>query len=131
MGKDLHHTILKFFFARMGEHDAVSNLSLLNHEDEFLYRIRRDRFGDEITVWLSDAYLFTEANLHNAPQEIADNDYIIIAKPEGGYNLDYDLIRREKIGVGNIGKFMGAINLPEPWRFLDGYEREKLGIRRL
>ena len=131
MGKNLHHSILKFFFARMGEHDAVSDLSVVGHDAEFLYRIRRDRFGDEFTVWLSDAYHFTEADLYNKPNEIGANDYIIIGKPEGGFNLDYDLIKQEQIGVGKIGKFMGAINLPEPWRFLDEYEREKLGIRRL
>lgn len=128
MGKDLHPSIRTFFLGRMDEHDAVSAVDLLPDDDDILYELRRARFGDTITVWLSDAYLFTDADFHNRPGNIGAGDYIIVGKPEGGISVDYDLIRQYNIGVGKIGKFMGALNFPETWRFLTAEEREKLGI---
>lgn len=113
----------------MGEHDAVSDLRLVSDADDFIYEIRRDRFGETMKVWLCDAYLFADTDFYNRPAILNAGDYIIVAKPEAGFTIDYDLIRREKIGVGKIGKFMGAINLPEPWRFLDAVEREELKMR--
>lgn len=131
MGKDLHPSIRSFFLDRMNEHDAVSTVDMVPDDDDFIYELRRSRFGDTITVWLSDAYLFTDADFHNRPPAIAEGDYIIVGKPEGGLAADYELIRQYKIGLGKIGKFMGALNFPEPWRFLTGEEREKLGVRSL
>lgn len=129
MGKDLHPSIRTFFLTRMEEHDAVSAVALLPDNDDYLYELRRARFGDTVTVWLSDAYHFTDADFHNRPAHVGEGDYIIVAKPEGGLAVDYELIRQYKIGVGKIGKLMGALNFPEPWRFLTGEEREKLGTR--
>lgn len=131
MGKDLHPSIRTFFLDRMHEHDAVSAVDLLPDEDNFLYELRRPRFQDTITVWLSDAYLFTDAEFHNRPANIGAGDYIIVGKPEGGIAVDYDLIRQYNIGVGKIGKFMGALNIREAWRFLTTEEKEKLGITNL
>lgn len=131
MSKDLHPSIRTFFLARMNDHDAVSAVDLLPNDDDFIYELRRSRFRDTITVWLSDAYLFTDADFYNRPGALSEGDYIIVGKPEGGIAVDYELIRQYKIGVGKIGKFMGAINLPEPWRFLTPEEREKLGVHSL
>jgi hypothetical protein len=131
MGKDLHPSIRSFFVARMHEHDAVSSVEMLNDDDDFLYDIRRARFGDSITVWLSDAYLFTDAEFHNRPASLSEGDYIIVGKPEGGIAVDYELLRQYKIGVGKIGKFMGALNFADLWRFLTAEERDKLGTRSL
>ena len=88
-------------------------------------------YADTITVWLSDAYLFTDADFHNRPGLLREGDYIIVGKPEGGIAVDYELIRQYKIGVGKIGKYMGALNFSEPWRFLTSEERDKLGVRSL
>ena len=131
MGKDLHPSILKFFAERMEEHDAISAMSKVTDDDDHLYKLHRARFGDTMRVWLCDAYLFTDAEFFNRPSAIIEGDYIIVGKPEGGIAVDHDLIRQYKIGVGKIGKFMGAVNFRKTWRFLTSEEREKLGIRSL
>lgn len=131
MGKDLHPSINSFFLTRMNEHDAVSGIEIIQNDDDYIYELRRKRFGDTITVWLSDAYLFTDADFHNRPAGVTAGDYIIVGKPEGGIAVDYELIRQYRVGVGKIGKFMGALNFQEPWRFLTGEEREKLVVRSL
>lgn len=131
MSKDLHHSIIDFFEARMNAHDCVNDYAILNDDDDLIYQINRAKRAGSLNVWLCDVYHFTETDFYNRPQLIGRGDYILIAKPEGSFSIDYDIIRRERIGVGQIRKFMGALNFDDPWRFLDAQEREKLKIRRL
>lgn len=131
MTKDLHRSIIDFFESRMKEHDCVEDFFKIPDEDDLVYQINRSRRRRSLNVWLCDAYHFTEADFYNRPRLICQNDYILVAKPEASFQIDYDIIRRERIGIGQIGKFMGALNFDDPWRFLDAQEREDLKLRRL
>lgn len=131
MGMDLHPSILRFFRQRMRDHGSVDAISRVDWDDEIIFEIKRGKYDDAIKVWLTDAYLFTETDFDNRPECITGGDYILVAKPEGGFDLDYEVIRQSRIGVGQIGKFMGALNLRDAWRFLTADEKEKLKISRL
>jgi hypothetical protein len=117
MGTDLYYTIPQFFEKRMQEHDCVKSLHRLDVDDEFIYEIVRARYDDKIRVWLSDAYLFTEFDYDNRPRLLSKGDYILIAKPEGGYSVSAELVKRVKISVGKIGEFMGALNKEKMWTY--------------
>jgi len=116
MSKDLYYTIPQYFVARMHEHSAVLAVEDASTEEHFLYRIRRNRYG-EILVWLSDAYTFTDMDYVNRPAELREGDYIVIAKPEGGGGASEHLIEASKIGVGKLADFMGALNSRAMWTY--------------
>ncbi len=116
MGKDLHHTIIAFFEKRMSEHSNVSSFRRLLVEGQYVYEINRRRFGDKINVWLSDAYQFDNMEFANRPREIGKGDYILIAKPEATPISGFTE-KREKIRVGKIGDFMGALTKEKMWSY--------------
>ena len=130
MSKDLHPSILTFFQERMASHNNVTSVTDISTEEHFLFSIERAKNRDKITVWLSDAYLFTDADLYAKPDTVMAGDFIIVAKPEGGFFIDHSVIEQHRIGVGMIGKFMGALNKPQMWTYLTPEEREKLARQR-
>lgn len=130
MSKHLHPSILAFFQERMVSHNNVISVLDISTDEYFLFSVERARNLDKITVWLSDAYLFTDADFYAKPDIIHAGDFIIVAKPEGGVFIDQSVIEQHRIGVGQIGKFMGALNKPQMWTYLTPEEREKLARQR-
>ena len=126
MSKDLHPSILDFFGDRMAGHSNVADPRDESDQENYIFRITRSKQRDEILVWLTDAYLFTDADYYARPPSLRPGDFILVAKPEGGFHLDRDTIDRERIGVGQIGKFMGALNSRSMWTYLTRDEREQL-----
>lgn len=126
MGKDLHPSILDFFKDRMSGHNNVASFREESDDENYLFRIARARQRDEILVWLTDAYLFTDADYYARPAKLSAGDYIVVAKPEGGFHVPQEAIDDQFIGVGQIGKFMGALNSRKMWTYLTRDEREKL-----
>lgn len=126
MGKDLHPTILEFFYERMHDHSNVASYEDVSDTENYIYRVRRARQRDSVLVWLTDAYLFTESDYYLRPDALRAGDFILVAKPEGGFSLDQGEIDRAKIGVGQIGKFMGALNVRSMWTYLTREEKERL-----
>ena len=118
MGTDLYYTIPEFFEKRMHNHDCVQDFWRSDEKDEFIYCVRRHNFQDTVRVWLSDAYLFTEMDYHNRPPILKSGDFIVVAKPEGGHQVPIELIKATKIGVENIGVFMGALNRAKMWTYV-------------
>lgn len=130
MSKELHPSILEFFRDRMSSHSNVTDLVDESDDDHYLFRISRARQRDSILVWLSDAYLFTETDFYSRPTDLNPGDFIVVAKPEGGVHLDRAEVERERIGVGQIGKFMGALNSRQMWTYLSADEREEIEQQR-
>jgi hypothetical protein len=126
MGKDLHPSIIDFFIERMSGHNNVADFRDESDEENYLFRIVRARQRDTVLVWLSDAYEFTDADYYARPTALGPGDFILVAKPEGGFHLDQESIDHARIGVGQIGKFMGALNSREMWTYLTRDERERL-----
>jgi hypothetical protein len=85
----------------------------------------RSKQRDTILVWLTDAYFFTEMDYHNRPLVLRTGDFILVAKPEGGFGVSDDLVEQARIGVGQIGKLMGALNTRQMWTYLTPDEREE------
>ncbi|RVQ68694.1 hypothetical protein EKN06_00210 [Croceicoccus ponticola] len=124
MSKDLYYTIPQYFISRMEEHDCVKSVNNESDDEFFLYRVHREKF-DDVLVWLSDAYSFTDMDFNNRPPSLQRGDYIIIAKPEGGGGASEALIRATGIGVGKLGDFMGALTKREPWTYMPPSWEEK------
>ena len=122
MGLNLHYTIIKFFEARMDEHSIVESWRRIANKDEYIYEIKRSRYGDIINIWLCDAYLLTELEYLSRPREIKSGDYILIARPEAG-GSGSDL--KNKIGIGKIGELMGALNVKKIWTYEPPTEEER------
>lgn len=122
MGKNLHYTIPRYFEERMSEHSMVETFRKLPHETEIVYEIHRLRFNDTIRVWLSDQYHFGEADFRNRPREIRAGDYILIARPEAASHGGYS---DERIRVGKLADFMGALTRRELWKYEPPSAEEK------
>jgi hypothetical protein len=122
MGEDLHHSIITFFEKKMSDHSNVSSIRKLSVEEEHVYEIKRKKFSDTIRVWLSDAYKFDDMNFVNRPRQIKKGDYILIAKPEATPSRGYS---QEKIRIGKIGDFMGALSKERMWLYAPPSDDEK------
>jgi hypothetical protein len=109
----------------MQDHSNVAEIEDVSSDDEYLFRITRAKQRDRILVWISDAYLFTDIDYHNRTSELERGDFILVGKPEGGVQVDEALIEAERIGVGQIGKLMGALNARNMWEYLTPEEREE------
>lgn len=114
MGKNLYYTIPRYFEARMAEHSIVKSCRLLPNDSEIIYEIKRNRYDDTIRVWLSDQYKFGDADFQNRPREIRPGDYILIARPEASSHGGYS---DEKIRVGKLADFMGALTKRQMWKY--------------
>lgn len=117
MTKELYYTIPQYFIERMHEHSAVLSVDDVSTEEHLLYRVHRARY-EIVTVWLSDAYSFTDMDYVNRPSELGHGDYIVIAKPEGGGGASSELIDAAQIGVGKLADFMGALSKRDMWSYV-------------
>jgi hypothetical protein len=123
MGLDLHYSIIEFFERRMAEHSAVEWCRHLPSEGNHVYEIKRKKFGDVIRVWLADQYVFGEQDFYNRPKEIRPGDYILIAKPEA--NETSESYPEEKIRIGKLVDFMGALTKREMWKYEPPTQEER------
>jgi len=112
----LHHTIVSFFEARMTKHSRVERFTRMLIADEYVYAIERtDGFGS-VNVFLSDAYRFGRADYVGRPNQITRGDFILIARPEADFDVSLvERARKNGIGIGKIGKLMGALNYKSVW----------------
>ena len=118
MGKDLYHTIPTFFVATMIKHDKVQRLTDISDDYAFLFEIVRQGAPTPVRVWLNDAYVFTEFDFHNRPDVITRGDFILVARPEAMHNWqDLEMAAENGIGLGKIGKLMGALNRKDVWKY--------------
>jgi hypothetical protein len=122
----LHNQIVEFFQSRMATHTSVARCTRLNVADEYLYSIERKDGLEPINVLLSDAYWYGHAAYVGRPKQIRRGDFIIIARPEADF--DEALIepaRKDGIGIGKIGKFMGALNKRNVCDYISPEEKKR------
>lgn len=97
----------------MNDHSCVASWEPLDNEDDYLYRITRTQGMPDVHVHLTDAYQYSRAEYLARPAEVMRrNSFIILGLPHAypaGLNLT-DEARRDGVGIGKIGKFMGALN---------------------
>ena len=128
MGKALRQEHIDFFTARMNEHNLVSNWGPIANEDEYLFRITRTLSGSksDVTVHLTDAYRYGLAEFYARPNQLKSGSFVVIGMPHADADSEViDVARKHRIGIGHIGKFMGALNHRNMWEYMTPEERER------
>ena len=126
MGVDLNPQIIKFFVQRMTDHSAVVTCRLIDDEENFLFYIERNNELPDLTVHLTDAYFYGVHDFLSRLKILNRGDFVLIARPEGSFGDDVvEMAKPLSIGIGQIGKFMGAINRPKCWEYVTPDERKR------
>jgi hypothetical protein len=118
MGTDLRYRDIEFFKERMRDHSCVESFSQVEEVGEIVFRINRKRGLPPVNVHLSDTYRYGLGEYLARPRSIGRGDFILIAAYAGEF--DEGLVTRawkEGIGIGRIGKLMGALNKESVWDY--------------
>ena len=127
MSKVLRPEHLNFFTARMEEHDRVVNWEPIPNKHEYLFRITRNLSGDitDVIVHLTDAYLYTNAEFIAHPRQLRSGSFVVLGMPHAGADPEVvEMAREHRIGIGHIGKFMGALTYRNIWEYMTPDERQ-------
>ena len=126
MGRALRPEHITFFTARMNDHSRVRSCLPIPNQHEYLFRITRELRGYEsdVIVHLTDAYRYGLAEFYARPSELQDGSYVVIGMPHADAGAEViESAREYRIGVGHIGKFMGALNYTNVWEYVPPDER--------
>ena len=128
MGKALRPEHIAFFTVRMNEHNLVSNWEPIANEHEYVFKIRRILSGSQgdVIVHLTDAYRYGLAEFYARPGQLRAGSYVVIGMPHADSAADViEAAKLERIGIGHIGKFMGALNHKNIWEYISPDERRQ------
>ena len=116
MGKDLHYTIRPFIERVLLGHQNVQSFELLENPQYFIYKICRKQGMSDLKVILADDYHFGEVSKLKIMPLLKGGGYILLAKPEANGIVSNDT--ENKVGIGKIGKLLGALNVEEYWNYI-------------
>ena len=110
----------------MDGHDLVVTWVPIPDDDEYLFRVRRKIANNEgdVIVHLTDAYRYGLAEFFARPNLLRAGSYVLIGMPHA--NAAPEAVERAKqnrIGVGHIKDFMGALNRKNMWQYVSPEER--------
>ena len=151
MGKALRQEHITYFTARMDEHDRVVNWEPIANEYDFLFRIRRTLDGSrsDVIAHLTDAYRYGLAEFFARPNPLGAGSFVVMGMPVhwmvhgatcglgagsfvvmGMPHADSDpevveIAKKHRIGIGHIGKLMGALNYKNIWEYMTPDERRR------
>jgi hypothetical protein len=126
MGTNLKPSVLGFFNARMAEHSRVSLHTRTPRADEYVFEIQRKDGLPTINVHVSDAYDYGLVDYLARPKQIGRGDFILIVRPEARFDRSLiERARKDGIGIGMIGKLMGALNLEDVYKYVPQDEKPK------
>lgn len=128
MGKTLRPEHIDFFTSRMDDHDKVISWTVIADDHEYLFRIRRKIFGSEndVLVHLTDVYNYGLADFYARPGQLGSGSYVVIGMPHASADLEViEYAKTHQIGVGHIGKFMGALNYRKIWEYMTADEKAR------
>lgn len=115
MGKNLHYSIRPFIEQALNSHFFVEKFELVDNDEYYIYRVKRKHGMSDVIVVLSDDYYFSTASLQSKPKILKNGGFFLIARPEAkGFEGNKPL---EKLGVGKIGKLLGALNKEDFWNY--------------
>ena len=121
MGKALRPEHIAYFTTRMDEHSRVKNWEPIENEEEYLFRIRRTLSGrkSDVIVHLTDAYRYGRGEFIARPNQLGTGSYVVIGMPHASADPEViELAKDRRIGVGHIGRFMGALNYRKIWEYM-------------
>ena len=130
MGKNLRQEHIDYFTNRMRDHDKVLACLLIPNDDEYLFRVTRTLRGSQsdVLVHLTDAYQYGLADLAVRPSRVRAGSYVVIGIPHASPGPGVvEEARGLRIGVGRIGKFMGALNYKNIWEYMTPDEKKRHG----
>lgn len=123
MGKDLHYSIRPFIEQALNNHSAVKSIEPIAVDNFYAYKVHRQRGMTSVLVVLSDDYYFGTASLQSKPAILKDGGFFLIAKPEAsGFDGNKPT---EKLGIGKLGKLLGALNKEDFWNYEPPKKNEK------
>ena len=128
MGKALRQEHIAYFTARMDEHDRVVNWEPIANEYEFLFRIRRTLDGSrsDVIAHLTDAYRYGLAEFFAGPKPLGAGSFVVMGMPHADADLEVvEIAKKHRIGIGHIGKLMGALNYKNIWEYMTPDERRR------
>ena len=128
MGKALRPEHIRFFTNRMADHNRVIYSVPIVNEHEYLFKIRRSisRSEEDIIVHLTDAYRYGLAEFYARPSELKTGSFVVIGMPHADAALEViEEAKEYGIGIGHIGKFMGALNVQNVWEYMTPEERRR------
>ena len=134
MGKALRQEHIDYFTSRMTEHDRVINWGIIVNQHEHLFKISRTlpSSASDVIVHLTDAYRYGLAEFFARPNELKVGSYIVLGMPHADVDSEVtEEAKRHRIGIGHIGKFMGALNYKKIWEYLTPDERKQEEEKRL
>jgi len=70
---------------------------------------------------------------YRRPDLLKAGGFVVVARPEAGFDSTIvEIAAADRVGIGQIGKLMGALNLKDHWNYRTKEEREleKRGRRR-
>ena len=115
MGKDLHPSILPFIERALTFHGKVKSFELVKDPEFFIYHILRKNGLRNLYVVLSDDYYFGDYGKMTMHPILKKGGFILIARPEATNHNEND--SDLKLGVGKIGKLLGALNKDDYWNY--------------
>ena len=128
MGKALRSDHIGFFTDRMDQHNLVSKWEPIVNQHEYLFKIKRTLVGSksDVIVHLTDAYRYGLAEFFARPKQLRAGSYVVIGMPHA--DADPEVVeeaKKRRIGIGHIGKFMGALNYKNIWEYMTPEERQQ------
>ena len=124
MGRNLHPQILGYFSKKMREHRLVTKSTDISDSDNYLFRVERALDMSPVTIHLSDSYFYGDVEYNSRPLTVREGDFILIARPEGVLSSHViDTAKEDMIGIGHIGKLMGALHRENVWLYQTAEER--------
>ncbi len=128
MGKALRPEHLEFFANRMNEHDRVISWQVIPSDEEFLFQITR-RVGSSnqsLVVHLTDSYRYGLAEFYARPRQLRRGAFVVIGMPHADASEEViEEAKNSQIGIGHIGKFMGALNYRKVWEYITPEEQAR------
>ena len=128
MGKALRPEQRDYFTVRLDEHSLISQWELIRHEHEYLFRVVRTLSGNtnNVVVHLTDAYRYGLAEFFARPRQLRTGSFVVIGMPHASAAPEViDEMKQHRIGIGHIGKFMGALNYRNVWEYMTPTERRE------
>ncbi|WP_455920191.1 hypothetical protein [Priestia megaterium] len=100
---------LDYFVSRMKTHNTVSDIRKFK-EKENIFRITKKN-GEELTTYVTDFYIITEAEVYDIMAECPGINAIITISNWNSYShLGRETARENNIGLFLMSEFMGALN---------------------
>ena len=128
MGKALRQEHIDFFTARMNDHDQVVDWEPIMSEEEYLFKVTRmiSGYKSEVIVHLTDAYRYGLAEFYARPAQLGSGSFVVVGMPHADAATEaIETAKMAQIGIGHIGKLMGALNYERVWEYMTPDERRE------